>query len=107
MGFLIMYGFSVLGLSISFIFSLWFAGRRIAVNLINGDSLLRASYKYSFTVNLVIWTLFILFSFRKSLGLYNVVFSIVPFTLGFACTVCTTFTLGLLICRIVERRLGR
>jgi hypothetical protein len=106
MGFLIMYGFSVLGLSVSFIFSLWFAGRRIAGNLIKGDSILRASYKYSFTVNSIIWTVFILLSYRKDMGLQNVVFSIPPLILGLVCAVCTTFTLGLLICSIVDRRLG-
>lgn len=104
--FLITYGYSVLGLSMSFVFSLWFAGSRIAGNLIKGDSVLRASYKYSFTVNSIIWSIFIFLSCKNEFGLMNIVFSAPALILWLICSVCTTFSLGLFMCSFVERRLG-
>lgn len=96
------YRFSIIGLGIAFIISLWFGGKLVFKNISKGKSLLLTSFKYSVFVNFIIWSTFciIIFFTDEKEPLFHVIPPIIAF---FLCTVITTFTLGLLIAYAIKR----
>jgi hypothetical protein len=97
------YGKAILGLLISFLVALGIGGHNATVDIENKKSLLKTSFKYSLTVNSIIWTVFVLltiFNNEKSFWLI-LTLPIVAFIL---CTIITTFTLGLFICYMIKKR---
>jgi len=97
------YGKAILGLIISFLISLGIGGHNASVDIEKQKTLLKTSFKYSLTVNTIIWTVFILLTAfnneKKDLWLF-----IIPPIIAFIfCTIMTTFTLGLLICYIIRK----
>src|SRR6478735_419467 len=93
------YGKAILGLIVSFIIALGIAGHYAEVGLENGKHLLKVSFIYSLTVNLIIWSVFMILTViqnyeEERLGLYF----ILPVLCFLFCNVITPFTLGLFIC---------
>lgn len=107
MGLIAVYGKAIVGLIAAFIFSLWYAGKRIAHNIEQGDSLLRTSFKYSLTVNKIIWSVFLILTIVQNIGIMTFLFLIPPIIAFFVSVGCTTLTLGLLISWIVEQRVTK
>lgn len=111
------FGAGIVGLVMSFLFALWFAGTRIGRDLEKGMSLLGASFRYSLRVNTIIWSTFALLSLTQqclllsspaagsidtgsmSLALITLLAAIVAFI---GCTLISTFTIGLLISRLTK-----
>ena len=100
------YGKAILGLIISFLIALGVAGNMAVTDLEKQKPLLKSSFKYSLTVNLIIWTVFIMITildnFGSELWLY-----LPPIIAFFLCTTITTFTLGLLICYIIKQKIEK
>jgi len=105
MGLVAIYGKAILGLIAAFVFALWLAGKTIADNLLNGESLLRTSFIYSSTVNTIIWTVFIALTVAQNFGLFSLLFLIPPIIAFFICVGLTTVSIGLLISWIVDLRI--
>ncbi len=102
-------GYATLFLYLSFLITIWFAGKIVANEIIKGTGLFKVSWKYSIIVNFVIWPVFIVTSF-----IYNKFFSygadsfftlILPLVLFTLSLLLTPFTVGLLICFIIKKRL--
>lgn len=112
------FGAGILGLVMSFLFALWFAGKRIGRDLEKGRSLLGASFRYSLRVNTIIWSTFALLSIAQqslvllstpvagsidtgsmTLALITLLAAMVAFI---GCTLSSTFTIGLLISRLTK-----
>lgn len=113
-----MFGAGILGLVVSFLFALWFAGMKIGRELEGGRSLLGTSFRYSLRVNSIIWSTFAFLSIAQQglllstptagtvdsgsvmmLPLISFLAAVVAFI---GCTVISTFTIGLLICRLTK-----
>ena len=99
------YGKAILGLIISFLIALGVAGHIATTNLEKQNSLLKTAFKYSLTVNLIIWTVFILLTVADNFASDFWLYLIPPIVAFLICTTMTTFTLGLLICYIIKKRL--
>lgn len=98
------YGKGIIGLAFSFLIALGFAGKNAFQNISNNNSLLLASFKYSFTVNVIIWFVFMSITFftnQESSFLYLVP----PFIAFIISVVVTTFTIGLFICYLIQRKI--
>jgi len=99
--FLRIYGYSTIGLIVSFLISLWIGGKLAYKNIHQGNSLLLTSLKYSTIVNLIIWT-----TFCVIIGVTAVedklLMMIPPITAFVLCTLLTTFSIGLLISYIIK-----
>jgi hypothetical protein len=96
------YGISIVGLLIAFLFALWIGGKLAYQNIKSGKSLLLTSLKYSTIVNLIIWLTFCLI-----VGLTvtedRFLMMIPPIIAFVTCTILTTFTIGLLIVYLIKR----
>ena len=92
---LVTFGRAIIGLVISFLLSLWL-GAIVAKNSVeNGDKLLLTSFKYSVSINLVIWTIFAIVAALSPENEWKVgLIAVIAFLI---CTLVTTFTIGLLI----------
>ena len=102
------YGKALVGLLISFFFSLGFAGRQAYLNLKNKEKLLSVSFMYSGTVNLIIWSTFILITILDNLSGFQWSFLIIPpIFIAVFCTFATTVTIGLLICYKIKRTIQK
>lgn len=105
---------ATIGLTIFFIFALWFAGKNIAKDQIS-YSLIKSSYLYSIRVNLISWSSFILISIidhklhyedNSANEIYEFgpeIFLIPPIILFIVSTLISTFTIGLIICFVVKK----
>ena len=92
---LVTFGKAIAGLIISFMFSLWLGAIVAKKSVTKGDKLLITSFKYSTSINIIIWTVFGIVAALSpenewKTGLIEIVAFIV-------CTLTTTFTIGLLI----------
>ena len=96
---------AILGLIISFLIALGVAGHIATTNLEKQKSLLKTAFKFSLTVNLIIWTVFILLTVSDNFSSDFWLYLIPPIVAFLFCTTMTTFTLGLLICYIIKKRL--
>ncbi len=54
------YGWSTLGLFLSFLASIWYGSKKAHERLLKGKKLLSASFKFSLTINIIIWLTFII-----------------------------------------------
>ena len=105
MGLVAVYGKAIVGLIAPFVFSLWHAGRKIPFNLENGDGILKTSFKYSLTVNKIIWAVFIVLTLSQNFGLFSLLFLIPPIIAFLISVGLTTISIGLLISWIVDQRI--
>lgn len=99
------YGKPIIGLLISFIVALGIGGYSASIDIENQKTLIKASFKYSLTINSIIWFVFIsltIFNHEKNDTLFLVIPPIIAFVF---CTIITTFTIGLMICYLIKKRL--
>ena len=104
MALFIVYGWSFLGLIIAFLLAIYLGSVRAHNALINGGSLLKSSFNFSITINLIIWIVFVViavFNNEKHLGII-LLFPIVAFI---TCTLGSIFTIGLLICYLFKMKI--
>ena len=99
--FLRIYGYSTIGLIVSFLISLWIGGKLAYKNIHQGNSLLLTSLKYSTIVNLIIWTTFCVI-IGVTADEDKLLMMIPPITAFVLCTLLTTFSIGLLISYIIK-----
>ena len=99
MAFVAIYGKALLGLIISFIFSLWLGAIIASKDTFSNESLLIVSTRYSLTLNLIIWTVFSVITYLDNLENDSIkVYVFVPIIIAFViCNILTPFTFGLLI----------
>lgn len=96
------YYYPFIGLTISFLLSLWFTGRLAEIALRKKQTL---SWKYSLITNLIMWSTFILVHLAQFHENFDFTFGfIIPLILGFFSTIFSIFTIGLLICYIIKKR---
>ena len=104
-----LYWKSILGLFVSFLIALRIGGIKAFTNISNNESLLLSSFKYSLTINRIIWPIFALISIIDKLNNYNdnsfITLLIIPILLFILYLGATTFTLGYLVCSIVKRKI--
>jgi hypothetical protein len=100
------YGKSILGLIISFLIVLGFAGHLASIDIEKRTSLLKTSFKYSLTVNAIIWLIFIVLTFFNREFENHLLIVTIPILAFIICTIITTFTVGLLICYLIKRRIS-
>ncbi len=99
---LVSFGKAIAGLAISFVLSLWL-GAIIAKNSIHkGDKLLLTSFKYSSSINIVIWTVFGIIALLNPENEWKT--GLITITAFILFTLITTFSIGLLI--IYRIRIG-
>ena len=92
---LVSFGKAIAGLAISFMFSLWI-GAIIAKNSVKkGDKLLLTSFKFSGSINIIIWTVFGIIAALSPENEWKT--GLISITAFILCTLITTFTIGLLI----------
>ena len=96
------YGISTIGLVVAFLIALWIGGKIAYKNINNGKSLLLTSFKYSTTVNLIIWTTFCLI-IGLTITEEKFLMMIPPIIAFVICTILTTFSIGLLISYMIKR----
>lgn len=101
------YGKAIFGLIFSFLVALGVGGYYATKCIEYKNNLIKASFKYSLIVNLIVWTVFILFTIAedidKGLWLY-LLFLIITFIF---CTAITTFTIGLLVCYEIKKKITK
>ena len=102
------YGKAILGLIISFLVALGIAGHNASVDIRKQKPLLKISFKYSLTVNTIVWTVFIIVTIFDNLYTSNgfLLILTIPFLAFIFCSIITTFTLGLLICYIIKTKIS-
>jgi hypothetical protein len=99
------YSHPTIGLALVLLPVLWFTGRYAEKKLLAGDKLLLASFKYCLITNLLAWSVFgIIFIFGP---LYYALGFAIPLALFFFCLLLSTFTIGLLICSTIRKRLQK
>ena len=98
------YGKAIAGLTCSFILALGIAGHFAFIDFEKQKGLVNTSFKYSFTVNSIIWTVFIMLTILDNFDRELVMYLLAPIMLFLLCTAITTFTTGILICLIIRRK---
>ncbi len=118
------YGWATLGLFLSFLASIWYGSKKAHERLLNGKKLLSTSFKFSLTINTIIWLTFIIIAIINNLhmkyqlsfirdntsdyGLFNLIYFIVlPLTAFIISVTGTTFTIGLLIIYIFDKNIKK
>ena len=118
------YGWATFGLFISFLVAIWYGSKNAHQSLLNGKKLLSASFKFSLTINSIIWLIFIViviinklyinseFSLIKLKSLendfFNLVYSLILPLIAFIISVIgTTFTIGLLISYLFDKNIKK
>ncbi|MFN8438205.1 MAG: hypothetical protein U0V72_11275 [Cytophagales bacterium] len=102
LGLVAIYGKGILGLIISFLIALGVGGYIAVKDLAKQNPLIKTSFRYSLTVNTIIWTVFIILTiFENSLQL--ILFLVPPIIAFILCTLITTFTIGILICYLIKK----
>ena len=89
-------------LIIAFYFSLRFAGRKAHLNLRNKQSLRLTSFKYSLSVNLIIWLVVLGYILFVSGPAFFYGLSLVLIVITLLCTIGTAATLGYVICKKIK-----
>ena len=103
MGMVAIYGKAIIGLIISFLVALCVGGHNAVTDLENQKSLIKTSFRYSLTVNSIIWTVFILLTILDNNSNF-LTFLVPPIMAFIICTAITTFTIGLLVCHTIKKR---
>lgn len=97
--------YPTLGLIISFLIILWYAGRRATDNLAKGQNLFLVSIKYSATINSVIWTVFYLVLLFVTKGVGAETFLYLPVVFLIIGVIMAPLTIGLFICFMIKRKI--
>ncbi len=97
--------YPAVALVVSFLVILWFAGNSAANNFRKGQAILIVSFKYSATVNFVMWTVFYLVTLVMTKGEGAVIFFYLPAVFMLIGIVFAPFTIGLLICLMIRRKI--
>ena len=103
MGMVAIYGKAIVGLIISFLIALGIGGHKVVTDLRKQKSLIKTSFRYSLTVNIIIWSVFILLTIMDNSKDF-LAFLLPPLIAFIFCTAITTFTLGLIICYTIKKR---
>lgn len=104
--FLLTYLYPIIGLLISLMPALWFAGRQNAKDCLNNKNILLTSMRYSIFVNAIIWIVFLLVSIFNHIGINNSEFDVYISIFFFIfCSIATTLTIGLMITVIIKKRI--
>ncbi len=98
------YGKAIVGLIVSFLIALGISGHKVVKDLRNQKSLIKTSFRYSLTVNIIIWSVFILLTVMDNSKDF-LTFLLPPIIAFIFCTAITTFTLGLIICYTIKKRI--
>lgn len=99
------YGKAIVGLVISFLIALGIAGHYAVSDLESGRTLIKTSFRYSITVNAIIWLVFMILTILDNTK--DFIMLLLPPLIAFLfCTLSTTFTLGLLICYMIKKKIG-
>jgi hypothetical protein len=98
------YGKATFGLTIIFIFSLYFGGIQIFKNLENKKSTLTTSFNYSLITNIIIWGTFILVTIIDNFKDFNILIIIPPLILFIVCILFTPFTIGFIITKYLQKK---
>ena len=100
------YGWAIVGLILSFLLSIWIGCRKAEKQLIKGKKRLNASFHFSFIVNAIIWSVFVIITTVVNLDSTILFYLILPIIAGFIFSVTgTTFTLGLIMAYLYKRNL--
>jgi len=106
MGFYFRFRFPSIGMACALVISLWFTGGLVERCLLNKQGLLLVSLKYSAVTNIFIWTCFALVDFVANYPGFDIYSGLLlPLIMGLISTVLSSFTIGLLICYIIRKRL--
>lgn len=100
MGILGAYGIPTIGLAITFLAALWIGGKLAFTDIKERKSLILISFRYSVMVNAIIWTVFCAITAWQTGELVLIIPPLIAFI---ACTILTTFSIGLLIVYIIKR----
>lgn len=98
------YGKAIIGLIISFLVALGVGGQNAFKDLENQKSVIKTSFRYSLTVNSIIWTVFIILTILDNKNDF-LTFLVLPVIAFIFCTTITTFTSGLLVCYTIKKRI--
>jgi len=118
------YGWATLGLFLSFLASIWYGSKKAHEKLLNGKKLLSASFKFSLTINTIIWLTFLIIVIINELymkyelsliniessdnGFFGLIYFLFLPLLAFIISVTgTTFTIGLLISYIFDKNIKK
>jgi hypothetical protein len=97
------YGKATIGLTIAFIISLYFGGIQIFKELETKQSTLTASFKYSLSINSIIWGTFLLVTLIDNFNDFNFLIIIPPLILFVVCLLFTPFTIGLIVTKYLQK----
>ena len=104
-GMAMIYGKAIVSLVISFLIALGIAGHYAVSDLERGRTLIKTSFRYSIAVNAIIWPVFMILTILDNMN--NFIILLLPPLIAFLfCTLGMTFTLGLLICYMIKKKIG-
>lgn len=106
MGYILVNGYATIGLLISFVIMLWVAGKQLGKDIENNKGTFNTTLKFSFVINLTIWSVFILVHLLTNRTIDTFFGFLLPLGLGFISIILTPFTIGLLIYKVTVRRIG-
>ena len=98
------FGKAIIGLIISFLISLKFAGQIALKDNEKNKSLLASSFHYSIFVNSIIWIVFLVIYLVDNLSSISLSGIILPVIAFFLSVIVSTFSVSLLICYVIRRR---
>ena len=104
-GMVCLYGKAIVGLLVSFLIVLGFAGNAAAKDLEKNSPLLKTSFKYCLTINSVIWCVFIVITLADHYKDDFWTYLVLPVIAFGVCTAASTFTVGLLICDVIRQQM--
>ena len=96
--------YSIVIFLLAFVITLWYAAKNSVYN-IKHQSLLKTSYNYSLHVNAVCWSIFTFSLLVLNPDQINGFMILLPLILFLSSTFLSTFTIGLLICTTVKKKL--
>ena len=99
------YGKAFIGFLFSFLLALGVGGYFATKSIQKQKTLLESSLRYSLRVNAIIWSVFLFISLINSDNYFiQISISLLAFIV---CTLFTTFTIGLLICFLIQNRIRK
>ena len=96
------FGVALIGFIASFVIALGIAGHYATVNIAKQRSLLETSFRYTLTVNAIIWPVFIVLTIITNDKTNVWLFIIPPFIAFLISTFVTTFSIGILISYLIK-----
>ena len=93
------YGVGLIGLIITFVFSIWFGAKVAHNSLKNNKSLILSSFKFSISINSIIWVTFLILTLIGNINEPNYwILIIAPIGAFIISVLISTFTVGIIIC---------